>query len=740
VALQARRPRRTTSGSINSSSTGRDRLIAISNSARMRASSLNATNSAESSVDGDLDLKNTIPEKTWRMQSSSATSSKDASSPSRRPTMQTKNSMIKTLLDSSAVETISPAKGGVTKSTGRPCDEKEDYRRQPQPDKPLVAGSRYNNSILSGQQDTEEQEFPFRPVTTSDVGTYDETDQRNRMELLEAQAGVPVLLPGAFAVGGSNDDDDDVDGYDSGFEDANGLVDDGLGDDDAPPEHRADIEMAQRTGSIDPSIASNAPLEAELYVESFVAAEILIEEDDTDVKGNRRRSIASMSCIVFVIMLVIGIIVGIMIPNQDDGIVENQTEDEGIPIIEGWLQVGETLEGPADKDSHTILFGEAVAIAADGTRIAVGLPGASDPLNTALKRAGSVKIYDWINGTTWKESGTIVGMFTSGESGKCVELSNDGKRVAISGPSIDSIGNGHVAVYQEIDVGSWELVGDSIEGGEKYGDSLDFSADGRIVAVGDRSAKRTVAGGEVTGVVQIFQDVNDTWIQMGSDLIGGDQFGWSISLSADGHRLVVSTPESKTSTGIIQAFDFNGQSWEEIGRPVKGETEKESFSVAIALSGDGSILASGAPRYSKGGRGLGPGIVRTFRFDENEQIWSPYGQPLEGANQLDVFGSSVSLSFNGEVLAVGGPQNNNFCDSCGNIQVFQNQQGNWSRIGSELGNGEMDGGQYGSSIALSYNGTRLIGGAPSTTYNGYISKVGQVIVFDNILETNASTM
>ncbi len=750
ASLQARRPRRTLtcSYSSSSSSTGRDSLVAIANSIRMRASSLTAVNATESPKEKVTSLRKDTEAKSEKMHSPSM-SCTIASSLNHRSTELDKPNMSISFHESSAVATTSTT--AISNASGRPCDAKAEYRQETKGVVPinrrahgvtspfddnkglhhLASGSRDDSGTRSEYPDIEEEELPFGPVTTSDVGSYDE---RNRMELLEAQSGVPVLLPGAFAVGGSNDDAE-AGGYDSGFEDGDSLVDDCLDNEDAPPEHRPDIESPLRTASLDPSAESNAPLEAELYVEEFVSAEVLIEAD-AGVKGNRRPTVAHTTCLVCIVVIIVGIVVGVMIPKQGErsgSLDQNQTEGEEIPVLDGWLQVGETLEGPAEKDRDTILFGESVAISADGSRIAVGLPGAGDPLNNALKRAGSVKIFDLINGTTWEESGMIDGEVAGGESGTNVALADDGKRIAISAPSIASSGDGYVAIYEEINVGSWELVGDILRGGETFGDSLDFSSDGRIVAIGDKNSAGAGDGAAGTGVVRIFQEVNNTWVQMGSDLSGGDQFGWSIALSGDGHRIVTSTPESKTSTGIIQAFDFNGESWEKIGSPVKGETEKESFGVAIALSGDGSILASGAPRYSRGGQGLGPGIVRSFQFDDDLQAWFPYGQPLEGANQLDVFGSSLSLSFTGDVLAVGGPQNNNFCENCGHVQVFQNQKGNWSRIGSELGNGEMDGGQYGSSVALSWNGTRLVGGAPSTTHNGYLSKIGQVVVFDNVL-------
>ena len=160
--------------------------------------------------------------------------------------------------------------------------------------------------------------------------------------------------------------------------------------------------------------------------------------------------------------------------------------------------------------------------------------------------------------------------------------------------------------------------------------------------------------------------------------------------------------------------------------------------MSVAISGDGSVVAVGASGYVRDGQEANVGVVRFYQYDTEKEDWLVYGQPLEGENEFENFGSSVALSHSGNTVAIGGPVSEKFCDECGHIKVFQNMGMTWNSTGSELGNSEIDGGQFGYAVALSKTGKRVVGAAPFTTFNGRISKVGQVFVFDSIVDDTES--
>jgi len=271
--------------------------------------------------------------------------------------------------------------------------------------------------------------------------------------------------------------------------------------------------------------------------------------------------------------------------------------------------------------------------------------------------------------------------------------------------------------------------------GSVYGDAVGFSGDGTVIAIGDKYSD--VLAHEDIGVVNIYQEINGTWNQMGNSILGskgGDLFGWSVALSKDGNRVAASSLGRNGNSSNVRVFDFNRTSWEVVGASLVGDSNREFFGVSLELSGDGSVVAVGATEYSRDGKAVNVGIVRSFRYDRGEEKWLLYGQPLEGENEFDAFGSSIALSYSGNILAIGGPGNGNFCKRCGYIKVFQNTGETWNSSGSALGKSGIHDGQFGYAVALSAAGNRLVGAAPFTTFDGIYSSVGQVLVFDSNIE------
>ena len=116
----------------------------------------------------------------------------------------------------------------------------------------------------------------------------------------------------------------------------------------------------------------------------------------------------------------------------------------------------------------------------------------------------------------------------------------------------------------------WEQMGNEndIEGtvsglfiGEEFGYSVSLSADGKTVAVG--APNYSDDEGSDKGRVQVFSyDIISGWTQIGGDLVGAvdDRAGWSVSLSADGKTVAVAAPFYKDGEGSykgrVQVFEL----------------------------------------------------------------------------------------------------------------------------------------------------------------------------------------
>ena len=184
--------------------------------------------------------------------------------------------------------------------------------------------------------------------------------------------------------------------------------------------------------------------------------------------------------------------------------------------------------------------GSSVSYSADGTRVAYGTPGNDD----AFVDAGQVQVFGYDSASKkWAQLGQdIVGRAADDLLGTSVSMSADGSRVAIGAPGngTDSWGYVRVLEYDESD-NDWNKIGDDLGGvaaGDQAGTSVSISADGTRVAIG--------APGNGAGHVRAFEESgNRTWVQMGLTIPGdnqGDKFGQSVSYSADGTRLAVGAP------------------------------------------------------------------------------------------------------------------------------------------------------------------------------------------------------
>jgi len=126
------------------------------------------------------------------------------------------------------------------------------------------------------------------------------------------------------------------------------------------------------------------------------------------------------------------------------------------------------------------------------------------------------------------------------------------------------------------------------------------------------------------------------------------------------------------------------------------------FGWSVSLAADGSSLAVGATQVPAD---AGAGYVQIYTLPAGDLV-----QELLGEAPNDRFGSSVSLSADGSVLAVGATYNDNHEPESGNARVFQRNGGIFAQVGDSI-NGEAERDFSGNKISLSADGTMLAVGA-----------------------------
>ena len=227
-----------------------------------------------------------------------------------------------------------------------------------------------------------------------------------------------------------------------------------------------------------------------------------------------------------------------------------------------------------------------------------------------------------------------------------------------------------------------------------------------------------------------------SWTQLGSDITGDVLSDWasksSISVSESGHIIAIGS-EKANANGIdsgqvsIYKYSVETNSWNQLGKVINGETAGDFFGSSLSLSHDGEYLAVGAPKNQKTGQ------VKIYRYSNDN--WEQIGTSIYGESNEDLFGSSVSISENGSIIAIGGQLNDGNGINSGHVRVFQNSENNWIQIGKDI-DGEFSGDLSGSTVSISGDGDLIaIGGRKNDGINGVDS--GHVRIFhydsDNLL-------
>ncbi|MGI9555205.1 MAG: hypothetical protein ACR2M6_04435 [Vampirovibrionia bacterium] len=199
--------------------------------------------------------------------------------------------------------------------------------------------------------------------------------------------------------------------------------------------------------------------------------------------------------------------------------------------------------------------------------------------------------------------------------------------------------------------------------------------------------------GQCSGHVRVYayNDDDSFWQQKGGNIDGeaqGDESGYSVSLSADGSVVAIGATlndgANKIDSGHVRVYRYNPNKtravteqsasnygpigWDRIGDDIDGEAVTDKTGTSVTLSADGSIVAIGATD-NNGQAGSDSGHVRVYEY--NGSSWEQKGLDIDGEAQGDKSGNSVSLSADGSILAIGAPFNSGNGDKSGHARVYK---------------------------------------------------------------------
>lgn len=355
-------------------------------------------------------------------------------------------------------------------------------------------------------------------------------------------------------------------------------------------------------------------------------------------------------------------------------------------------------------------FGSVLALSSDGSTLAVAAPLedsaiAGDPGNNAAADSGAVYLFTRHAGS-WQQQQVIKASNPDANDrfGSSLALSADGNSLAVGAPLEDSSArgiNGNQANDNPLNTGaaylftrtgsSWTqqaYLKASNDSG-LFGISVALGGDGRTLAVGavfESGASTGIDGNQNanpafinSGAVYVFTrgDSLDSWTQQAyvkaSNTETGDQFGGSLALSKDGNTLVVGAQfEDSDAMGVAghqlnnNAFDSgaayvflrSGSSWSQQAYLKASNTAAGNrFGASLSLSADGQALAVGSPREDSGAAGQSKAALDSgavYVFQRNGSAWDQQALlKASSADASDQFGADVALSPDGATLAVG---------------------------------------------------------------------------------------
>ena len=324
----------------------------------------------------------------------------------------------------------------------------------------------------------------------------------------------------------------------------------------------------------------------------------------------------------------------------------------------------------------------------------------------------------------------IVGQAAGDFSGFSVSLSADGTIVAIGSPMTIYVypnGPGYAKIYK-FNGTSWNQLGQTIngEGLDTSGFSVSLSADGNRVAI---------TSVDTIGSLKIFEFYNGNWVLLGQDIVGtnvGDFLGRSVSLSADGTTVATCiriTPDNF----VTRVFKLNGTNYSNYNWGIFGQditipyVSARVVGINVSLNEHGTRLAISAIENN---------VTIVYEYESASDSWVQIGNEIPN-DQSGYFNDGtiiftgiihsrfLSLNSEGNRFALGFDNTDGFK---GSTKIFELQDNNnWEQLGNEIP-GENSGDLSGYSVSLSADGTRVAIGAIHNDPNN-VQDAGNTRVF-----------
>ena len=270
--------------------------------------------------------------------------------------------------------------------------------------------------------------------------------------------------------------------------------------------------------------------------------------------------------------------------------------------------------------------------------------------------------------------------------------------------------------------------------------SMRFSNDGRYIVIG-MSLHLTI------GLVRVYKEnplFENNWEQIGIDLFGVDylgKFGHKVEINDSGSRIFVGAPEANRNggtlfkAGFVKVYEWNGVFWDE-KNIIEGQNPSELLGTSISISKDGNLLAIGSPGFTRttivNSVVTSVNVGKTSVYRYVNGTWEDYLGSVID-NGTEGARNAFSLSLSSDGRTLAVGSESN-----GGVRVYAISALKWRPIGSHIS------GNFGKTVSISDDATVVIGSENEYYGRAYIytltndwTKSG--ITFDKVIASGVGT-
>ena len=160
------------------------------------------------------------------------------------------------------------------------------------------------------------------------------------------------------------------------------------------------------------------------------------------------------------------------------------------------------------------------------------------------------------------------------------------------------------------------------------------------------------------------------WNQNGDDILresGGDTFGNILSINNDGNIIACGAQTNDgggDNAGHARVFEYTNGSWTQLGSDIDGSSASENLGKSISLNYDGTVVAIG-----------GGNFARVYQYTSS--TWVQMGDDISGESG-DNFGTAISINGDGTIVVISGAGNS------GVARVYQYSNSSWNQLGDDI--------------------------------------------------------